>query len=330
MLYYHIILIKIGKGNMMPEIIDGDNIVVKDNKLNEIRHNLTLTEYKFIVACISLLNKDDEDFNVIELSVVNFAEMMQVDKNRLYGHMKKMIDGLASKILGVIEAETGNYTVRSWFEEISYIENTGTIRLIFNYRLKKFLLYNMIEQYTKYVLKNIVFMKCKYSIKIYEMLKQYEKIGTVSYTLKKFKYLLGIENNYKEYSVLKLRVLEPANKELFKYADIYFTYSEIKKNRQTIGVKFRISKKGEKNELLEYDRFNKLKIIKLIQEKMNLDYGETISYTILNSYHRFYLIKLHQLLYTLKPESIRKPKSLIKWHLQGITLMYDIDGIEDY
>jgi plasmid replication initiation protein len=312
-----------------------NNLIVKGNPLNEIQLNLNLIEYKFIIACISMLNKDDKDFGEIEISVKDFANLLGLKSDGLYSDVKKAAYSLGTKALGIIEVETGDYVVRSWFEEIRYIKNAGIVRFIFNNRLRPFLLYMLIQKgYTKYLLRNIINMKSKYSIKIYELLKQYENLKTVTYDINKFKNFLGIEDRYNKYAQLKLRVLEPANKEMFEHADIYFTYTEIKEGRSVTHLKFLIYKNKKESKNLEYTRFNKKHIINLVLEKMCNDFGEKFTFKFLNEYHRFYLIEFHKSLYNINPSEIRVPLAFLKWKLAEIVDMYDKKTInekyEDY
>jgi plasmid replication initiation protein len=313
-----------------------NNLVVKGNPLNEIQLNLSLIEYKFVITCISRLNKDDKEFGEIEISVREFADLLGLKSDGLYGDVKKAVYSLGSKALGIIELETGDYVVRAWFEEIRYIKNTGIVKCTFNNRLRPFLLYMLIKKgYTKYLLRNIINMKSRYSIKIYEFLKQYENLKVVTYDISKFKSFLGIENKYNKYAQLKLRVLEPANREMFEYADIYFTYSEIKNGRSVTHLKFLIHENKKINEEnIEYKRFNKKYIINLIIEKMDNDYNQKFTNKFLNKYHRFYLIEFHKSLHNINPSEIRVPLAFLKWKLAEIVEMYDSKTIsekyEDY
>lgn len=47
------------------------------------------------------------------------------------------------------------------------------------------------ERFTRYELKNILYFKNKYSIRIYELLKQYEKIGKREINIKELRGYLG-------------------------------------------------------------------------------------------------------------------------------------------
>ncbi|WP_342732330.1 replication initiation protein [Salinibacillus kushneri] len=57
---------------------------------------------------------------------------------------------------------------------------------------------------------------------------------------------LGTGNKYKEYSNFKLRVIDPARRELSEKTDIKFNYEELKKGRKVVALKFIISTNREK------------------------------------------------------------------------------------
>lgn len=312
-----------------------DKLIVKENYLNQIQLNLNIIEYKFILTCISMINKDDEDFLRIKIKVKEFSNLIGLNNDGVYKELQKAVYTLGTKALGIIEAETGDYVVRSWFEEIRYIRDKGIVECIFNNRLKPFLLYVLINKgYTKYLLKNIIYMKSKYSIKIFELLKQYENKSVVTIEINKLKNILGIENKYKKYAQIKLRILEPASKELLNHTDIYFTYSEIKKGRSVSAIRFTIHKNDRDIKDIQFKKFNKKQIINLIIEKIFNDYRITFDTNTLSKYHRIYLIEFYKSLHNLIPKDIVSPKAFLTWKLNDIYEMYDNEQLskkfEDY
>ena len=114
-------------------------------------------------------------------------------------------------------------------------------------------------RYLSYGLKNILCMKSQFSIRLYEMFRAY--IGLQSATwdkrsrmsrinapipyewvvdLDKLKRKLMVDNvkSYSDSSLFRIKVLEPAKKEINEFSDISFDFDMLKDGRRCYAVKF--------------------------------------------------------------------------------------------
>lgn len=242
--------------------MQGD-LVVKANDLIEARYNLNLNEQKIILYAVGKLDRNKESFNVLELRTKEFIELLGTSEFR-YTEVRTIVKGLMQKQLSIETDEID--LVVNWVSSIKYIKDTGIIELEFSDNLVPYLL-QLKAKFTRYQLKNILYLKNKYSIRIYELLKQYETIGKRNFTLDQFKEHLMIVDKYKDFRNLEKRILEVSQREINEHTDIYISYTKNKKGRSIDSITFTIESK-EDNLYINY--LNKNYKIKEFKEKSGL------------------------------------------------------------
>jgi len=236
------------KEGVLLENIKEKHLVVKSNKLIEASYKLSLQEARIILLLTSMIQRDDEDFNLVRIRVKDFIEFIGVKDKDAYKRIQNITDSLGDKSLIIrgINDETKEQTrlKLQWLASAEYFKGSGYVELEFSQKLKPFLL-QLKNRFTKYQLEHALKLKKSYSIRIYELLKQWEKIKTRSLEVDELRQILGIEKGkYKYYANLKERVLKPAQKEISKKTDISFEFTEIKKGRKVIVLRFEIKPKN--------------------------------------------------------------------------------------
>lgn len=169
-------------------------LIVKHNELIQARYDLTLNEQKIILYAVSQLDRDKEKFNILSINIREFFELLGTTQER-YTEIREIVRELRKKeiIINTDEREL----IIGWLSSIDYLKDEGIIELEFSEKLIPYLL-QLKKRFTRYELKNILYLKNKHSIRIYELLKQYEKIGKREFELEEFKKLLMIEGQYEE------------------------------------------------------------------------------------------------------------------------------------
>lgn len=218
-----------------------NSLVVKHNKLIEARYDLNLNEQKIILYAASKLDRNKKKFNIISLNIRDFFELLGTTQER-YTEIKEIVRGLRKKevIINTDEREL----ITGWLSSIDYLRDIGIVELEFSDKLIPYLL-QLKEQFTRYELKNILYLKNKHSIRVYELIKQYENIGKRKFNLEEFKKLLTIEGQYNRIYDLERFVLEPAVNEINKYTDIIVNYEKVKTGRKITHILFKIESKDE-------------------------------------------------------------------------------------
>ena len=225
-----------------------DNRITKANALIEARYKLTLQEQRLILAYISLLSPEDEEFPTVEIKVKDLIQLLELNDKDYYDKIKETLERLRSRVLKIRKPD--GYLITGWISSAEYFDKEGKVELTLDPKLKPYLL-KLREAFTTYALRNILKLRSSYAIRLYELLKQYESVGRRRFSIDELRQLLGIEpDEYTRYNDFKRRVILQAQKELKEKTDIYFDFREIKRGRRVAEIEFTI---------LENPRFRALK-----------------------------------------------------------------------
>jgi len=246
------------------------NKIIKSNQLIEAKYRLTLNEQRLILAYISLLSPEYEEFPKVEIKIKDLIELLELNDKGFYRKIRETLEKLRSRTL-VIRKPKG-FLVTGWISSAEYFEDEGKVEIILDPKLKPYLL-RLKQAFTTYALRNVLKLRSVYSIRIYELLKQYEKVGTRKFKIEELREILGIlPNEYKRYTDFKRRVILTASKELKEKADIYFEFLEIKNGKKISEIEFLIFKnskikpldKEEKEKQVQKEREELKKIYKYL------------------------------------------------------------------
>lgn len=238
-----------------------NRLVVKSNDLVSANYTLNLNEQKMALYAISKLDKDNKNFNFIDLNIKEFIELLDIT-DRNYEQIRNIARGLRRKEI-IIDTDKFEY-ITGWFSGVTFDKSNGDITIRFDDDLIPYLL-KLKERFTRYELKNILSLKSAYSIRLYELLKQYETIGKREFKLEKLKECLGLEKE--EYSRIydfERWVLKVAKEEINNNTDISINYEKIKTGRRITSILFKIESKDQRKEMFTND-------IQDLRSKMNLN-----------------------------------------------------------
>lgn len=242
-----------------------NRLVVKSNNLIEARYELSLNEQKIILYSVSKLDREKENFNIITVNVKEFFNLLDTSSER-YSELRSLVRELRSKEI-VINTPEGEI-ISGWLSSIEYKRNDGTVDLEFSHKLIPYLL-QLKERFTRYQLRNILYLKSKYGIRLYELMKQYERIGKREFKLDHLKKILFIEGQYERMYDLERFVLRPAKDEINKHTDLVVDYEKIKTGRRITSILFKIESKDQDRKIY-VDYLNETYSIKDMKNKMGL------------------------------------------------------------
>ena len=258
-------------------------LIRKSNELVEARYKFDIWETRIFTKMLSMVRKDDKDFQPYRIYLHDIVRDFQVDNNKdAYDRLRKGGNKLMSKLIKVIrETEEG-------LMELTTPIVVGIDRLVnpesedgkfidvsFHPDMKPFLL-SLKSQFTIYDIKNILKLPSAYSIRLYELLKQYEKIGQRKFELMELKEIIGaieeidnngkksMKDNYPLFGNFKQRVLNKAQKDLKAYTDIAFEFEPLKRGRRVVGLQFKIYKNKPEKEV------RKMSVVKTPHKKQDL------------------------------------------------------------
>ena len=244
----------------------------------------TLIEKKVYMNLAYEINKlKPEDWKGKELYKIEIpmSELMERTETN-YKAIARVCDRITSKKI-LVELPyklktTGKIelfkSIECCFPSCGISENTFKIEVkesvlpLFSRALERYRHYNIIEA---------KFLTHQNSIEIYKFLKDKlnQNINEFSISVENLKFELGLENKYKFYKDFKIRVLEPAQKDM-KNNVVYFEYKEIKKSRAVsdLLITIKTNKENEKNIYL-LERIKKY-IRTTTEEQFKKDFEEFI------------------------------------------------------
>lgn len=263
--------------------MNGENYIVKSNKLVEAKGKMTTLEQKLFSTLVSEITPDDKDFKEYVFSIKNFIRLTGTNENKIYIDIHKSAKNLMNKII-TIETDKTIMTT-ALLSSVETPKGEGIIKITFHPFLKPYLL-DLKQRFTKYQLKNILTLKGSHSIRIYELLKQYERIGKREFKLNALKKILGLENEYDRIYDFEKYVLKTANIEINRETDLSITYEKIKIGRKIDSILFYIEPKQVdfEEETLKKFKENKVFDFEKVRKKANLTESKLNDKQILELY----------------------------------------------
>ena len=225
-------------------------LVTKQNNLIKSSYRLTLQEQRLLYVMISMINKEDDDFQDYIVDLKEFSKIVGYKGKSFYSEAIKITKKLESRVLEIENIEKGSLLQISWISSAEYIKEKGYVKICFDPKLKPYLL-QIKGSYTQFTLLNILKLRSAYAVRIYELLKQYEGFQKErKFPLEDLKRMLGLgENEYKLFGDFKRYVLEKSKKEINQKTDLHIDYRTVKLGRKVEGIVFLINQKSNNKEL---------------------------------------------------------------------------------
>jgi len=247
-----------------------NNYVVKSNKFLELKRNIefSVLEEKLLLALISEIRLEDEDFCEYDFKIKDFLELTNIDnRGKVYKDIHNAARTLAGTLIDL--EEDGNPVAITFLSYAKTIKNKGIIKLRFEPTLKPYLL-SLQKKFTRYQLKNILKLKANYSIRLYELLKQNLVMRYRVFEIEDLKELLGIPGKYEKVYDFKKNVIEKALEEINEYTNISVTYDQEKTGRRVTHFRFKIKPQFEDDEAKIIEKLYTKDQIEDLKEKCGL------------------------------------------------------------
>ena len=224
-----------------------DLLVTKHNSLIEASYKLTLNEQRLVLFCIAKLDtrKSIPKDNVFTITAKDFSEAFGVEEKHAYESLDDAASSLYERDIKTYDGK--NRERFRWVCGVRYHDNEGKVTLGFSSWIAPYLTM-LHKQFSSYKLKQIAGLKSVYSIRLLEFLTQFKTTGKLTIDLKRFKDRLEIKNEYKRFYNLKMRVIEPAVKELIEKSNLEINWKPIKSGRSVKQLEFTFSEKETKSD----------------------------------------------------------------------------------
>lgn len=224
-------------------------LVVKDNALINASYNLDLVEQRLILLAIVEARESGKGINAndpLTVHAESYINHFSVHRNTAYQALKDACKDLFARQFSYQEQRNkgiANITSR-WVSQIAYIDNSATVELIFAPAIIP-LVTRLEEQFTSYELKQVSALSSAYAIRLYEALIAWRSTGkTPVIELSDFRKKLGVlEGEYSRFNNFKVRVLDPAIKQINEHTDITVKVEQHKTGRSVSGFSFKFKQK---------------------------------------------------------------------------------------
>ena len=226
-------------------------LIVKDNALINASYNLDLVEQRLILLAIVEARESGKGINAndpLTVHAESYINHFSVHRNTAYQALKDACKDLFARQFSYQEQRpkgVANITSR-WVSQIAYVDNSATVELIFAPAIIP-LVTRLEEQFTSYELKQVSGLNSAYAIRLYEVLIAWRSTGkTPVIELSDFRQKLGVlEGEYSRFNNFKVRVLDPAIKQINEYTDITVKAEQHKKGRSVSGFSFKFKQKQQ-------------------------------------------------------------------------------------
>jgi len=222
-----------------------ENKVTQSNRLVEASHTLTLNEKRLVLCAASLIDprKPLPKDGYLTVRADTFAEVFGIDVRHAY----EALDDAASRLFerDIRRYAKGKIVERMrWVFHVKYREGQGCVELGFSPTVLPHLTM-LNKEFTSYQLKQIGSLSSFYSVRLYELMSQFLKLGERSCTLEQLRQMLDLGDKYQDVKNLRVRVLDPAIKELNANTDLAVTAEPRRQGRKIVGFSFTISKNDQ-------------------------------------------------------------------------------------
>lgn len=226
-----------------------------DSLFQKGRFSLSLTEQRIILYTISHIKPTDEKFQEYQFKIKDFFDICGIKEHDSYTAVKKIMGELRDKSWWITmedpnEPGTECESKVNWFTVLRTNKKSGIFTIMFHPDMVPFLL-ELAKQraegkgyYTKYTFQYLLPMRSQYAVRLYELLKTYQKNNYKWwFKVEDLKRLLDCQN-YKGFKDFRVRVLEPAVKEINEFTDIKITYGTEKDGRRIDVITFFMAQKS--------------------------------------------------------------------------------------
>lgn len=218
---------------------------VMQNRMIEAWNNMGADEKRIFVLAsplVRLVNATEQ--TKFSISAKDYAKACGISENSAYGQLNQAAKALRGRYFSYINAKNHRVSVH-WVIRIEY--SNAEISFYFPEEVLYMLsIFNSKNPYTKFKVETALKLKGSHAIQLYQLLKQHEKIGFRQFEIEEFKQMFQLTEKYKILSNLRVRVIEPAVKEITEKTELDITFSQIKQGNKIVGFYFKINKEKRK------------------------------------------------------------------------------------
>lgn len=222
----------------------GDMEVWQANALVEAAQPLTLVEKRLLLAAAALHDprRPMPAHGTVDLHVEDFREVFGLDES------KSVYEALADAAKRLYERSIRRKYVRNgrevveevrWVWIARYVKGEGRVTLGFSPAIAPYLTL-LHQRFTRFKLKHIGRLGSYYSVRLYELMSEFRVASRRSIDLDKLREMLGVDGKYEDIKNLRVRVLDPAIREINQHTDLRVVMTPQRRGRKVVGFQFDI------------------------------------------------------------------------------------------
>ena len=234
-------------------------IVVKHNALIEAGYKLSIYETRILLICIGKLDSmgklsTSDSFEISAKQLIDLPNK-KGKGNGAYDNLRISVDRLLERIV-VINLPNDEVLKTHWVSSEKNKKNEGVVSIRFAHEVIPFIS-QLSRDFTKYELANVMMFKSSYSIRFYELFKKSRgtsRLIEIDWIKRQFQ----LEDKYKQIGNLKMKVIDPALKEINLHSDLKVSYEQVKRGRSVVAFDFKYRlKRGAKPKQNKPHSYNK-------------------------------------------------------------------------
>jgi plasmid replication initiation protein len=212
------------------------------NELIRAAHGLTLMEKRLLMLAVAKLDsgKPATPQNMtVKIHVSEFVAQYGVTAKSTYGDVRQATEHLMDRYIRFFSQDGKKETRMQWVGQATYEEDAGTVELGFWHALSP-LLFELEKHFTSYKLSRVGGLRSVYSWRLFELLMQFKKTGYLRIETDSFRDAMETPKTYqKDFSLLRIKCIEPAVKEIREKDGLNVTWKPIKTGRKVTALEFR-------------------------------------------------------------------------------------------
>lgn len=229
----------------MANELSSDMEVWQSNRLVEAAQTLTLNEKRLVIAAAALHDprKPLPTKGTVTLHADEFSDVFGIEsRGHVYEALADAAKRLGNRWIRTIYTRAGKPAERNvrWVWMVDYRQGEGTVTLGFSPGIAPYL--TMLHtEFTRFKLKQIGSIGSFYGLRLYELCAQFRKAGERTIALPRLREMLDLGDKYESVKNLRVRVIDPAIKEINTHTDLRVVVTPERKGRKIVGFHFDIT-----------------------------------------------------------------------------------------
>lgn len=215
---------------------------VMANAFRETREMVSMkpVEDKLWMMIIARVRKAKDASKEITLHASEYQKQYGGSIHAAYRALKDGSRGLVRVLTEVNfdpRGEGNHFYLSNWIQDITYHDGMVTVMVT---RAIVAQVKGQTGSFTKFDLQGAADLKGRYALRLYRYLASVKAQKRIELTLEEFKTYMGVKGEYEQIGNLKLRVLDPALKEINAKSDLRVSKEDHKPGRAILGFKFKV------------------------------------------------------------------------------------------